>query len=496
MQRLSSTSAWPVYDRASLRALETQLQARSPTPLMEKAGLAAARLALALAPHAQRIWVAAGPGNNGGDGLEAAMHLHRWGKTVQVSLMGSPSRLPADAHAAWQRAQSAGVPITPDLPTAWLKKMGPMDLCIDALLGIGATRSLGTEMQTWVQAINQCPAQVLAIDLPTGLNPETGQLLGDACNPSWWVQADHTLTFIAAKACLFMGHGRDACGDIWLDPLGLQANETTPTPQALLNTGRSRQPPTHASHKGSHGDVAVIGGEPMSAGGMGMTGAAVLAATAALHAGAGRVILSLLSGQATDSAPPDVMQQNWEHLDLEKLHVVCGCGGGQAVHTRLPEVLQRAAQLVLDADGLNAVARDSQLQALLRQRALPRPTVITPHPLEAARLLKSSTAQVQGNRLQAAQDLVNLFQCTVVLKGSGTVIATPGQTPRINTTGNGRLAIGGTGDVLAGLIGTRMAQGLSPFDAACSAVAQHGQLANDWPQNRALTANRLAQHLR
>ncbi|MEK7347229.1 MAG: NAD(P)H-hydrate dehydratase [Pseudomonadota bacterium] len=496
MQRLSSSSAWPIHGLGSIRALETRLQAHSAIPLMEKAGLSTARLALALAPHAQRIWVAAGPGNNGGDGLEAALHLHRWGQTVRVSLMGAATDLPADAHAAWLRAQSAGVPITSDLPTTWLEEMGSLDLCIDALLGMGATRALSTNMQNWVQAINRCPAQVLAIDVPTGLSPASGQLLGDTRDATCMVRANHTLTFIAAKAGLFMGHGRDACGDLWLDPLGLETDASTPPPQALLNTSRPRQPPTHASHKGSHGDVAIVGGEALTAHGMGMTGAAVLAATAALHAGAGRVILSLLSGQGTDSAPPDVMQQSWERLELEKLHVVCGCGGGQAVQARLPEVLQRAAQLVLDADGLNAVAQDSHLQALLHQRANTRPTVITPHPLEAARLLKSSTAQVQSDRLKAAQDLVNLCQCSVVLKGSGTVIAAPGQTPHINTTGNGRLAMGGTGDVLAGLIGARMAQGLSPFDAACSAVVQHGQLANDWPKDQALTASRLARHLR
>jgi hydroxyethylthiazole kinase-like uncharacterized protein yjeF len=132
---------------------------------------------------------------------------------------------------------------------------------------------------------------------------------------------------------------------------------------------------------------------------------------------------------------------------------------------------------------------------LLRHRTPARPTVITPHPLEAARLLNTSTTIVQSDRLEAAQNLVDLFQCTVVLKGSGTVIATPGQTPRINPTGNGRLATGGTGDVLAGLIGARMAQGLPPFEAACTAVAQHGQVANDWPEGQALTASRLAQRL-
>jgi hydroxyethylthiazole kinase-like uncharacterized protein yjeF len=241
--------------------------------------------------------------------------------------------------------------------------------------------------------------------------------------------------------------------------------------------------------------VAVIGGEGMAAHGMGMTGAAVLAATAALHAGAGRVMLSLLSGQASDSVPPDVMQRNYKRLALEKLHVVCGCGGGSAVQEVLPEVLRRSAHLVLDADGLNAVAQEPSLQQALRQRDKAQPTVITPHPLEAARLLGCHTQQVQNDRLKAAQELAERFQCSVVLKGSGTVIAAPGFTPRINITGNGRLAIGGTGDVLAGLVGARMAQGLSAFDAACTAVAQHGQVADDWPPGEALTASRLAQKL-
>ena len=207
-----------------------------------------------------------------------------------------------------------------------------------------------------------------------------------------------------------------------------------------------------------------------------LSGAAILAATAALHAGAGRVILSLLSCQTSDCAPPDVMQREFKRLDLEQLHVVCGCGGGTSVQAVLLEVLQRSGGLVLDADGLNAVAQDSSMQNALRQRAAhsaTQATVITPHPLEAARLLDCNTAQAQNDRLKAAQELADRFQCSVVLKGSGTVIAAPGHTPRINITGNGRLAIGGTGDVLAGLVGARMAQGENTFEAACAAVAQH-----------------------
>jgi hydroxyethylthiazole kinase-like uncharacterized protein yjeF len=498
MHILSRSHAWPILEPAQVRQLEPLLQALSPTPLMQSAGLACARLALAVAPHARRVWVAAGPGNNGGDGLEAALHLHQWGKEVVVSLLTPTGPGPADAQSALQRAQQAGVSIQSSVPTEWLQQMNAQDLCIDALLGIGATRPLSADLLACVQAMNNCLAPVLAIDVPTGLNPQSGQWLdGDGGNSSGHlaVQADHTLGLIAVQAGLLMGHGRDASGQIWLEDLGYLASQHQVPPLAWLNALYTSAPKSHASHKGSHGDVAVIGGEGMATQGMGMTGAAILAATAALHAGAGRVILSLLSGQTNDSAPPDLMQREFRRLELEKLHVVCGCGGGSAVQEVLPEVLRRSAQLVLDADGLNAVAQEPRLQQALRQRGKAQPTVITPHPLEAARLLGCNTAQVQKDRLKAAQELAERFQCSVVLKGSGTVITAPGQTPRINITGNGRLAIGGTGDVLAGLVGARMAQGLSAFDAACAAVAQHGQVADDWSPGEALTASRLAQRL-
>jgi hydroxyethylthiazole kinase-like uncharacterized protein yjeF len=498
MHILSRSHAWPILEPTQVRQLEPLLQALSPTPLMQSAGLACARLALAVAPHARRIWVAAGPGNNGGDGLEAALHLHQWGKEVVVSLIASPVPGPTDAQAALQRAQQAGVRIQSSVPTEWLEQMDAQDLCIDALLGIGATRPLSADLRACVQAMQNCEATVLAIDVPTGLNPQSGQWLGgdsDNSGDHSAVQADHTLSLIAVQAGLLMGHGRDASGKIWLEDLGYRSSQQQVLPLAWLNAPYISAPKSHASHKGSHGDVAVLGGEGMGAHGMGMTGAAILAATAALHAGAGRVMLSLLSGQASDNAPPDLMQREFKRLELEKLHVVCGCGGGTAVQAVLPEVLRRSAHLVLDADGLNAVAQESSLQQALRQRGKEQPTVITPHPLEAARLLGCNTAQVQNDRLKAAQELAERFQCSVVLKGSGTVIAAPGHTPRINITGNGRLAIGGTGDVLAGLVGARMAQGMSAFDAACAAVAQHGQVADDWPPGEALTASRLAQRL-
>lgn len=488
---LPNTGATPLWRRAGIRTLESSCQAASPVPLMDLAGLASARLARALAPHAQCITVLAGPGNNGGDGLEAAMHLHTWGATVQVHLLGDPARLPDDARRAFDRARKAGVTI--HVGTAHLPELTPQDLAVDALLGIGATRAPEADMLQAVRWLNSSPATVLAIDIPTGLDADGGQPLGHAESV---VQADHTLTLLGAKPGLFMGHGRDACGTLWFAPL-IHTHDGAHccTLDAELNPPPLPAQRRHASHKGSHGDVAVVGGESLT-NHTGMTGAAVLAAQAALHGGAGRVMLSLL-GQDVPALPPDLMRRDLNALDLPRLTVVAGCGGGHAITAALGKLLQRSAQLVLDADALNRLAEDPWLQGLLARRVAHRQTtVLTPHPLEAARLLDSSTAQVQSNRIEAAKALAGRFGCCVVLKGSGTVIAAPGRTPRINATGNGLLATGGTGDVLAGLVGARLATGLSDWQAACDAVWTHGQLANDWPDGLALTASSLVERLR
>ena len=387
---LPASTALPVWRRSGIRTLESRLQATSATPLMDLAGEACARLALAIAPHAQRIWIAAGPGNNGGDGLEAAIHLHRHGKSVQVHLLGDPQQLPADARRAHERAVQAGVPIQIGLP-AQDPEMTAQDLCIDALLGIGATRAPQGDMLRAIHWLNATPATLLAIDISTGLDADSGQALGSLDNV---VHARHTLTLLGAKPGLFMGHGRDACGTLWLDTLGLPADAVSLcAPDAELNPTPQHPSRAHASHKGSHGDVAVVGGESLDVN-TGMTGAAVLAAQAALHGGAGRVVLSLL-GQHAQALPADLMRRDLSALDLPHLTVVAGCGGGRAIGAALGRLLQHSARLVLDADALNRVSEDPWLQDMLRQRAARKQaTVLTPHPLEAARLLGSSTAQV------------------------------------------------------------------------------------------------------
>lgn len=476
MQRVLPGQPWPLFDAAGVRRLEQRAAAGLPPhTLMQRAGLSVARLALALAPHARQVWIACGPGNNGGDGLEAAVHLQAWGRQPWVTWLGDAARTPADAAASLRRAQESGVRIGTDAPPAW-------DFGIDALLGIGAGRPLEGPMALAADALRAHRARVLAVDLPSGLDADTGRAAAVS------VRAAHTLTLLTAKPGLFTADGRDAAGSVWLDDLGA-GPAPTEAPTAWLSAAPPQVQRPHASHKGSHGDVAVLGGAP------GMAGAALLAGRAALHHGAGRVFVALLDAAAPpfDADQPDLMLRDPAALDLAGMAVACGCGGGHAVRAILPRVVSSARALVLDADGLNAVAADPQLQSLLGARGRRGgATVLTPHPLEAARLLQAPTQDVQADRLGAATRLAERYRCVVVLKGSGTVVAAPGQPPRINPTGNARLAIAGTGDVLAGWIAARLAAGDDAFEAAMAAVYLHGLAADAWPPDRPLTAAALA----
>ncbi|MFP8835723.1 NAD(P)H-hydrate dehydratase [Hydrogenophaga sp. XSHU_21] len=501
MRRIEPSRRERLFNAAATRAIESALAARRPPhALMARAGEGTARLALALYPHARRIWVACGPGNNGGDGLVAAMQLQRsappgW-REVVVTLDGDPGRLPADAAWALSQAAAASVHIATEPP------QDPA-LMIDALLGLGGRADAGGPLARRVAAIHGGTAPVLSVDLPSGLNPDTG---------AWpWPIAPgpgprHCLSLLTLKPGLVTAQGRDMAGDLWLDDLGADdLPDAGPSPTALAGgfplEGDAKHRAAHAGHKGRYGDVAVVGGQLPSAAHPGMVGAAVLAARGALQGGAGRVYLGWVGDGAApslDPVCPEIMVRTPAALLDAAAHqpmvVVAGCGGGESVREHLPTCLQRASHLVLDADGLNAVAQDPALQSLLRRRASRGlPGVLTPHPLEAARLLGTDTASVMADRVGSAMQLAETFQCVVVLKGSGSVVCGPGQTPWINLTGNARLATAGTGDVLAGLIGAALARDdRDAFTAACAAVAHHGALADAWPGDRALTAAALA----
>jgi hydroxyethylthiazole kinase-like uncharacterized protein yjeF len=467
----------PIFANSAIKTHErTLIEALGKHTLVERAGLAIARFAMAIAPHSRRIWIPCGPGNNGADGMACALHLQAMGKTPIVTLLAEPSSNSPWAEGAYfrEKCSEAGVNFQAEIPEEF-------DACIDALFGIGSLRTFDDKCLGWIQAINQSGKPVIAVDVPTGLQAENGSAA------SHFVKASHTLTMVAAKPGLFMFNGRDACGEIWINTLGVLPPAN---PCAELNFSETSAQRLHCSHKGTFGDVGIIGGDAA------MSGASLLSATAALYGGAGRVLVGLLedSGQRASAWRPEFIGRSPAEMPLEEMTIVAGCGGGQIIATILDDVIQRAHRLVLDADALNALSNSPSFAELITKRPGDT-TVMTPHPLEAARLLGMSTQDIQGNRIKAAQAIARKFACTVVLKGSGSVIANAADVPRINITGDSRLATAGTGDVLAGLTGAYLASGAGAFASARKATYFHGLAVEKFVGQNVVTARDLAESL-
>ncbi len=482
----------PMHRLDATRRIETAaLAAAPPFTLMARAGDALARLAIAVEPHARHTVVFAGPGHNGGDGFEAVTGLHAASRHVRVELVGDASRLPTDAAKALARARDAGVAVMAFDAT---RAIDDADLVIDALLGIGGSRAPSGDLEAAIASIaraRRAGATVLAVDVPSGLDADRGQPLGAAC-----VVADHTLTLLTLKPGLFTAQGRDLAGVVWHDALGVDLAAGACDAWLVGAGSIARETRRNATSKGDFGDVAVVGGAA------GMTGAVWLAGRAASAAGAGRVFVDTLgsdAGGGVDPVHPELMHRpGWWKGDRKTLAhstVVCGCGGGDAVREALPVLLGAVPRLVLDADALNAIASDTGLAAQVAERARRGlQTVLTPHPLEAARLLGGDTAAIQCDRLDAAARLASRYAAVVVLKGSGTVVAAPDAVPEVHATGNASLATAGTGDVLAGWLGGRWREGVAAFDAVRQAVAEHGAAAEP-PAPGALRASDLIERL-
>jgi hydroxyethylthiazole kinase-like uncharacterized protein yjeF len=459
----------PIFRTDELRRVEAAARGQ---PLMERAGLAAADVAVAM-PGARdgSVLVLAGPGNNGGDAFVVARRLRELFFDVAVVFRGQAARLPADAGNAHRAFIGTGGTTMTDLPAGWRGS-----LMVDGLFGIGLARPLAAEYASLVERANGSGIPILALDVPSGLDADTGAAHGPT------IRAAATATFLGLKPGLLTGDGIDHCGDVSVHTLGLEIEVTTPAlghrldwhslavdlPAILRRRVRN-------VHKGSFGTLAIVGGAD------GMVGAPLLAGRAALHAGAGKVWIGFIAGHppAVDWGQPELMlRQADEVVGAGASALVCGPGLGVSASAKaiLARAIAERVPLVLDADALNAIAANSHLAGAVARREAP--TLVTPHPAEAARLLGTDTAAVQADRLEAAQALATRLQAAVVLKGAGSVLAYPDMSWDINASGNPGLASAGTGDVLAGFAGALLAQGLDAKTALRVAVCVHGAAAD------------------
>lgn len=466
--------------------------------LMENAGRGVAEMAAEILGSlaGRRIVVLAYTGHNGGDGLVAARYLLEAGAAVTVVAYGDPERRRELVVTQERILTAQGRP-----PVAGkdfdLGGLGAADLVIDALLGTGSHGAPQGELERVIQAVNAAGRPVLAVDLPSGIDADNGRVPGVA------MRAVATATLAFGKAGLWLAPGREYAGRIKVVPIGLPAAAAALVPE----TGRRTTIPAAAewrphretgAHKGRHGTVLLV------AGSRGMMGAAVLAARGALRSGVGLVHLAVPEAEQASivAAIPEVITHGLTAEGggsaltelLPRFPTVAigpGLGRGASARSWLEGLWASDRSLLVDADGLNLLA-DSDLA-----RPRPYPTLLTPHPGEMARLLGSTAEQVNGQRWAVAREAAVSWGVAVLLKGSPTVLAAPGEVTRLNSTGGPLLAVGGTGDVLTGLTAGLMAQGLTPYQAGALGAFLHGLAADLWRPglDRALTAGQLTELL-
>ncbi|MEO8849968.1 MAG: NAD(P)H-hydrate dehydratase [Casimicrobiaceae bacterium] len=456
----------PVMRVADVRALE---KSAADLPLMERAGAAAAAVARGLAgERGGAVVVLVGPGNNGGDGLEVARLLRAAFHEVVVVFRDDAKKLPADAANALRAYLQTGATTGLDVPAA------KPALVIDALFGIGITRPLAARHAQLVEWANACGAPILALDVPTGLNADTGIAIA----PS--IRAHATATFLGLKPGMLTAAGPDLCGDISVHALGVDDAGNTAHGHCLRWASVAGGLPDvlgrHARsvNKGSFGTLAIIGGAA------GMFGAPLLSGRAAMRLGAGKVVIGFASDAhpGVDFTAPELMLRAADDAFAGATAIVVGPGLGTHAASRALLVRAMAADvpLVADADALNLIAGDRALRVLLRSRAAPN--LLTPHPAEAARLRDTDVTAIQRDRCAAALALAQELNAHVVVKGAGSVLAHPDGSWDINASGNPSLASAGTGDVLSGMIGALLSQRIDPKDALRIAVCLHGAAAD------------------
>jgi len=476
--------------------------------LMENAGRAVATAALDMIKRvrASYIVVVAGKGNNGGDGFAAARHLLNMGASVEVFLVGKLEEMRGDARVNMEAFRKMGGNIV-EVEEEGLSNLAHSlliaDLVVDAILGTGVRGEVKGIYREAIALINRAPAQVLSVDIPSGICADTGRVLGNA------VQADCTVTFGLPKRGIVLLPGAEFAGQVLVADIGI--------PNVLLEDenieleiiegeemGYIFPMRFSEAHKGNFGHVFIL------AGSQGFAGAATLATLGALRSGAGLVTLGvprslygIVASKLTEAMTrslPETEQGSLslkgleEMLDFSERCDVVALGPGLSTNSETVLLVQEFIKqcprpMVIDADGLNALVGNPDIFNQAQS-----PIVITPHPGEMARLLDVGTAFVQEDRLAVAGKFAKDFNVTVVLKGARTVVAEPGGDIAINTTGNPGMASGGMGDVLTGMIASFIGQGLSGFDAARLGVYLHG-LAGDIAAKKVGQASLLATDL-
>ncbi len=438
--------------------------------LMARAGAAAFAVLAVRYPRARRLAVVCGPGNNGGDGYVLARLAREAGLEVRVGAVGALPASDGDAGKARAACERSGVMIAPFDPAM----LASAEVVVDALLGTGLAREVGGEFRAAIEAINAARRPVLALDVPSGLDADTGAVRGVA------VRAAHTLTFVGLKAGLFTGRGREMSGEILFDDLGVPPavyEGLVPAARRITEAGLRGSIRVRArdAHKGVCGHVLVVGGGP------GMPGAARLAGQAACRAGAGLVSLAVHPSHAAclPAGAPELLAfgvaqaEELAPLAARADVIALGPGLGQSGWARalFQAALRTGKPLVVDADALNLLAGEP-LRA--------DDWILTPHPGEAGRLLGIGAERVQADRFAAVREIAHGYGGVCVLKGSGTLIAAAGDEPvDLCDRGNPGMASGGMGDVLTGVIAALRAQGLGARTAARAAVWLHAMAADE-----------------
>lgn len=462
--------------------------------LMENAGVKVMDTIRGLIPalDKSRIIILAGKGNNGGDGLVIGRHLVNAGATVDIFLLGEPDELTVDATINYQILIKMGVNVLTlrnnTEVEVYRNALSSADLVVDAIYGIGFRGELNSYESRLIKMLNISPAPVLAVDIPSGLEADTGKVHGEA------VQADYTVTLAAPKLGQILAPGCDYVGQLIVADISIPARllEEKRYPLSLIDEAivkRYLKPRDAESHKGTYGHVLVVGGSP------GMSGAVLLASYAALRAGAGLVtaalpqsLLPILDASLMEVMGRPLPETSEAVISLEAIPAlenllgtvsVCAIGPGMSRYREANAIVRFVLEnsgvpVLIDADGLNALEGDV---AILKDRQIP--IVITPHPREMARLTGLTVEEIQNNRLEIACRYASLWGVTVVLKGNNTVVADPSGQLFINNCGNPGMATAGSGDVLSGIMVGFIAQGLKPLQAAIAGVYLHGR-AGDW----------------